>query len=67
LNSTPPTVIGSAGASGVTVAPGQRGHSTSATKAAAAAIRTTSATIANTSPAELPRRGCFTAFGRCVA
>ncbi len=34
LNSTPPTVTGRAGASGATAAPGQRGHSTSATNAA---------------------------------
>src|SRR3954466_1222242 len=63
LNNTPPTVIGSAGASGATLAAGQRGHSTSATNAAPPMISTTSARIANARPADALR--FLRAFG-CV-
>src|SRR6476620_7291371 len=53
LNSTPPTVMGNEGASGAIAFPGQRGHSTSATKPAANTIRATSVSSANSSPAEV--------------
>src|SRR5438128_8173534 len=65
LNNTPPTVIGSAGASGATIAPGQRGHSTSATNAAASTISATSVTSANISPAEALR--FLAVFAGCLA